>query len=167
MLIIEELKVALEAKLYAMALNTALIVPDICGALESEDGRASGQKYKAWFDKYLGIEYSGIVKVTGDDIYKLRCASLHQGRFNHNLASYDKILFQIPDERNITLHRGKIGNSLVLSVEIFCNEIIAGYEEWFDENKGNDIIRANMENGIHFYPTYFSSLFESGLSFLG
>jgi len=80
--LINELKSALDNGLYQIALNTALIIPDISSAVESENGQTNGTKYKEWFDKYVAPKYNG--NVSGEDVYKIRCASLHQGKLNHD-----------------------------------------------------------------------------------
>lgn len=38
---------------YYLALYASLTLPDICGAMESDDGQATGNKYIAWFDKHV------------------------------------------------------------------------------------------------------------------
>lgn len=51
-LILKEIERALDAKLYYLALQVSLTLPDICAALQSDDGRASKSKYIAWYDTY-------------------------------------------------------------------------------------------------------------------
>ncbi|MEO8049751.1 MAG: hypothetical protein ABI833_04980 [Acidobacteriota bacterium] len=46
--ITDEVEKALSAGFYHLAIITALGLPDICAALESDDGETSGAKYKAW-----------------------------------------------------------------------------------------------------------------------
>lgn len=41
------------AGLYCMVPFGTLALPDICGALESADNRASGTKYQAWHTKWV------------------------------------------------------------------------------------------------------------------
>ena len=44
-LILKEIERALDAKLYYLALQASLTLPDICGALQSDDGVAKNYKY--------------------------------------------------------------------------------------------------------------------------
>ena len=44
-LILKEIERALDAKLYYLALQASLTLPDICGALQSNDGVAKKHKY--------------------------------------------------------------------------------------------------------------------------
>ncbi len=60
------------AGLYFLALHGALTLPDICGALESDTGTASGAKYKAW----LRANVPGLAS-DAELIYGLRCSLLH------------------------------------------------------------------------------------------
>ena len=59
------------AGLYFLALHGALTLPDICGALESDTGTASGAKYKAW----LRANVPGLAS-DAELIYGLRCSLL-------------------------------------------------------------------------------------------
>jgi hypothetical protein len=63
------------AGMYYLALFGILAVPDICGALDSDNGRASGPKYKDWLRAHVP-EHAA----RADEIYGLRCSLLHQGR---------------------------------------------------------------------------------------
>lgn len=88
-LLIKEIKKSLESGNYLSALIVALTIPDICGKILYPNDR-SGQRYKKWFDKYIGDyknspiykdlpECIGWTKMNGDTFYELRCAILHEG----------------------------------------------------------------------------------------
>ena len=67
------------AGLYFLALAGALVIPDICGALESPDGKTNGARYTAWFNTNVAPKYSaGLVQLSGEDCYFFRCSFLHQ-----------------------------------------------------------------------------------------
>jgi hypothetical protein len=59
-----------------------LALPDICGALASENGRASGSKYKTWLRDNVPSLASG-----ADLIYGPRCSLVHQGK-PYRMASF-------------------------------------------------------------------------------
>ena len=40
-----------KARFYWMALHILVIIPDICGALESSNGEASSDSYKNWCER--------------------------------------------------------------------------------------------------------------------
>lgn len=73
--LIAQIRQASASGLYYLALLGALTLPDICGALNSENGRASGPKYRDWLRKYIPEQAD-----EADDIYGPRCSLLHQGQ---------------------------------------------------------------------------------------
>jgi hypothetical protein len=79
--LITEIKEALLHRLLYAALLLTLTLPDICAALESQDGRSTPARYKAWFNSWLRKKYEG--QLDAEDMYRLRCAVSHQGRFEH------------------------------------------------------------------------------------
>lgn len=50
--LLEQIEKALECNLYYLALQSTLALPDICGALESENGQANRTKYINWYNTY-------------------------------------------------------------------------------------------------------------------
>ena len=46
--LIKQIRAATEADFYYLALMGALMLPDICGALASENGRATASEFKDW-----------------------------------------------------------------------------------------------------------------------
>lgn len=157
--LIEELRAMLNLGLHLSAINLALIIPDICGALESENGEATGQKYREWVDTYLAPAYAG--NVQGADIYKLRCASLHQGRLNHANRRYEKIVFQTP-LRGFVLHNNIINDILQLNSSIFVNDIISGYETWLLANNNNQHLAVNLSESFQLYQNGYPGLMDFG-----
>ena len=74
MWMIRQIRAAIAAELPYVALFGILALPDICGALESENGKATGPKYKAWLTANVPEEAA-----IADMLYGLRCSLLHQG----------------------------------------------------------------------------------------
>lgn len=149
-ILIYELKKATENNLWFVAINIALTIPDICSALEYENGQTDGVKYKNWINTYLVKKYNNFI--TGNDIWKLRCASLHQGKFNHDYPKFSKIIFQVPfDGDNGGMHNNIIGNTLQLNAKIFITDIIESYGEWLLFNKENNFVKNNLEKSFSFY----------------
>lgn len=52
-----QIRAALAADLYYLALYASLTLPDLCGAMESPDGLATTPRFIAWFDKYVAPKY--------------------------------------------------------------------------------------------------------------
>ena len=64
----------LDARIYQKYLDTLHLVcavPDVCGALESVNGNATGARYIAWVDRHLA---KSDAVMTGADWYKMRTA---------------------------------------------------------------------------------------------
>lgn len=73
--LIAQIRLASAAGLYYLALLGALTLPDICGALSANDGKASASKYKDWLRQNVPEQAD-----QAGEIYGLRCSLLHQGR---------------------------------------------------------------------------------------
>lgn len=125
--LLKEIEKGLEVGLYQTALSMTLCLPDICGALESENGRASGEKYKAWFNEY--IEKTKIGRITADDCYYFRCSFLHQYTTEHNKSNYEKIIFLEPND-TISMHNNVLEGALNIDINIFCISIIEAVIRW-------------------------------------
>lgn len=91
-ILISELEFAITNKLYALALNIALVIPDICAAVTSSNNRTDGNKYKEWCNKYVIGKFNG--KIDSNDIYQLRCASLHEAKLKNRSSRFRKIVFR-------------------------------------------------------------------------
>ena len=74
--LLSDIEKALNNKLYFIALQSTLTIPDICSALESDNGKTDGKSYAKWYDKNVKKEND---YMTGDDCYFYRCSCIHQG----------------------------------------------------------------------------------------
>lgn len=85
-LLIKETEKALEKDCLFSALALLLIIPDVCGKALYGAKTKVGDRYKKWFDEYIG-QYercpddikNEMPYLNGDLFYKLRCAFLHEG----------------------------------------------------------------------------------------
>jgi len=152
---LDQLRVALEHNLYYLALMGCLVIPDVCGALSSEDGEAKRERYVDWYNKYMS-EMCGFFD--GQDCYSFRCSMLHQGSTMNPRSSYSRILFLEPgaDRRNLILHCNVLNDALNLDVKIFCNTMIEAAERWLDEVSGTELFKTNFNKFIRRYPNGFS-----------
>ncbi|MGE5495624.1 MAG: hypothetical protein ACM3S4_10025 [Burkholderiales bacterium] len=89
--LIDDVNKALDAECYFSALALALTFPDICGKAEYPEEKMTSQRYKAWYDKYIGkyeqcpCEKCREIKMpylSGEVVYSLRNSLLHQGTPN-------------------------------------------------------------------------------------
>jgi hypothetical protein len=146
--ILAEIEKALDAGLYYLAVMLAVAIPDICGALESKDGRSGPVQYKAWYDAHLA---NRIYDLTADDCYSLRCGVVHQGKFGLAGAQYDRAIFLLPQSKN-KMVACQIGDAYVYSVEHFCKEVIVAVRTWFAAKQNDANVIANMPRLVRVHP---------------
>ena len=156
----DSIKQSLSNKNWYSAIAIALTIPDICSTIN--DGKQSnGKKYAGWFDKYVGVNYrkegfpDWMVKrikehgteehvrialselyLTGNDCYALRCAFLHEGKGSiieqRAREILDEIKFVEPNGQFV-LHKSIQNNKIILHIDLFCNHILEGIEEWIKQ----------------------------------
>ena len=80
---VAEMNAAIDHKLYVSALNTALIIPDVCATALDPNSRTNREKYEAWVTEYLIpiFEEHGADGLSAGDVYQLRNSVLHNGSF--------------------------------------------------------------------------------------
>lgn len=126
---LQEIEQALENNLFFVALQATLALPDICGALQSDD--SVGKRYKEWFNQY-GRKHT-YSRMTAEDCYYFRCSMLHQAStvpspYDGEQLNYTRILFVVEPE--CLYHNNVINGALNIDLHIFCRGIIAGVREW-------------------------------------
>ena len=146
--LLEEIEAALGANLYMVAIFIAVTIPDICSALESEDGEGNSSRYKDWFNRYMGAKYNaknGLVKLSAEDFWCFRCALLHQGKTQHAKLSYSRIAF-LPIGTGINFNNCQLGNLYITDPVAFCCDIIAACRKWLsDVNANTNFIKNESE----------------------
>lgn len=147
--IIRQIEGALAAGLYYLALATSLSLPDVCAALESPDGQTSGAKYQAWFDIWMAPMYP---RLTGLDLYRLRCGLVHQGRLGHPQMQYAVILFTLPNPQQNVFHQNIINDALNLDLPTFCRDIAQCVARWYAAKQNDANVRANLPRLVQFRP---------------
>lgn len=156
---------SLESKNWYAALFIALVMPDICGALENPDERP-GVRYVNWYNKYMLPKYSSTmgplqelhVFLPGDDCYALRCSLLHQGTGDIGKQKISTILesvrFNEPSNKGGGMHRNQYKNVLQLRVDAFCNEVIDATHKWLSDVQGNASIQARIQSLLEIHPAF-------------
>ncbi len=112
------------------ALFLSLAMPDICGALEDPSEPVVKNRYRKWFDRYVGFRYVPEL-FSADDCYYLRCAALHQGLAEHPKAQNKQIVFITPPPPGMAFHSNFIQSDdgsfvLQMQIDVFCEEICQG-----------------------------------------
>jgi hypothetical protein len=151
--LLRQIEIALNANLYYLAIFGALALPDICGAIDSQDGEATGAKYRAWFDKYVATKYtfSGKQLLTGDDCYRFRCSLLHQGSSQHPRSSYSRVLFVEPTATTNVFHCNVLNGALNLDVRIFSLDLVVSAQSWLDDVENTQQFQTNYDKFMHRY----------------
>ena len=123
------------------ALALSLALPDICGRLE-RPAEGSKARYVSWCNTYLTPKYTHMIGPSreehvflhGEDCYALRCAVLHEGVDDiiNQLArkTLDSFLFVAPPPGGGMIHCNQSNSKLQLQVDIFCEDICAGVDDW-------------------------------------
>lgn len=155
---------AADAGLWYIALMAALAIPDICGAMESEDGRAHESKYIPWFDTYVGEQYlyrneDGQVlhsDFDGSDCYKLRCSILHQGRGERGDTRYELVAFVPMGPVIVALpsidYYGRPFSLAIIGIAPFVKAVVAGGRKWLAAKQDSPEFKANFDRFVQARP---------------
>jgi hypothetical protein len=138
---ISQIRAASAAGLYYLALFGALAIPDIFGALGSENGKASGSKYKSWVEENIPAQAEQAA-----ELYGLRCSLMHQGRAIPH-GSHFPIAFMAPGVGQLHNLSTVVGDDRIgwISIELLVEEITAGAEEWLRQFGDTQTVQRNME----------------------
>ncbi len=132
---VDAVRQAIATSNWVSALTTALALPDICGWLETPDVK-SQKRYEIWFDTYMLGRYTAHAEhvfLSGADCYALRCALLHEGSDSTERQRARQALTQfrfVVPRPGDTVHCNQVGSLLQLQVDLFCEDICEGVEEW-------------------------------------
>ena len=143
------------ANLYYLALSGALLIPDMCAALESTDGQSTGARYVAWFNTHVAPLHEmgeGLPILTGTDCYLFRCSFLHQGTTKHSTSRYSRILFVEPGASGLVLHMNILNDALNIDVQMFCQEMVAAARNWIEQVSGTETYETNLVSFIRRHP---------------
>ena len=87
----DEMTRCVDGKCYWALLHIVLVLPDICAAMETDNGDTSPSKYQNWCKRYLADKL-----IKPGDWYRMRCVILHQGRTLDNKSQYSAFSFGQP-----------------------------------------------------------------------
>jgi len=153
--LLHQIAFAAENGIYFLSLAGALVIPDICGALEQPSGEATGNTYRAWFDQNVAPIHRGILD--GDSCYRFRCSLLHQGTTQHPKSRYNRILFVEPGALTGVAHMNIFQmvpgeNVLEIDVRVFCLEMVQAALAWRDGITGTEPYETNVSRFVTRYP---------------
>jgi hypothetical protein len=147
--LLDQIDAASDAYLYYVAFASALTVPDMCAGLEASRGNATGARYRAWFDKWVGPRYmrAGEPTLDGDAWYRLRCSLLHQGSAFPEGGRFTRVLFIEPTS-GILVHNNVMDDALNIDVKVFCRDITESARAWLATVIGTEPFETNSSRFI-------------------
>jgi len=104
--------------------------------------------------------------LTGDACYRFRCSLLHQGSSQHPESPYERIIFVEPGTTTNVIHYSMSNNVLIIDVNMFCLEVIAGARLWLDANEDTERYQSNYANFARRHPNGLSP-FVGGVPVIG
>jgi hypothetical protein len=137
------------AKCYWALLHVALVMPDICAALEFGSSAAVGDRYRCW----CGAHFPADPKLTPPDRYQIRCALLHQGSTlpDSKQTQYSSISFTDPNAGVPAMHLVVCddgGKNLVLNVVTLAHETRVAVRHWFAALEKDGAANAAVEGNL-------------------
>jgi hypothetical protein len=130
------------------------VIPDICGAMESSDGRATSTRYAEWFDVNIAPNYpalpDGSPFFSGADCYRLRCSFLHQGSTQHPKSDYSRVIFTEPASN--TFHMNIVNDALNIDIRQFCREMADAALTWLPAAEATENFQRNFPKFMQRYP---------------
>lgn len=143
--LIDDIEFAVEHQRWLIALAGTLALPDICAALQSDDGETTGRRYRSWVRSNVGEAYPNL---DPHELYKMRCSFLHQG--SSSAAQYAKVMFLGP-ESPVGIHHMVIRNEdinetvLIMDLPTFCADMITAVRAWRNEAERTANYQRNVE----------------------
>ena len=133
--LLDQISVAVEAKLYFLALAGALIIPDIAGAID-QPGAPVGQRYRSWFTAWVATHFPafqrhGEVLLTAEDCYLFRCSLVHQALMpepaQHSTGR--RIIF-VETPPTWVIDYNVLKDAVQFDLRVFCNSMVQGARDW-------------------------------------
>jgi hypothetical protein len=140
----EQIQKLTAAQIHWALIHYIIIFPDICSALEANDGESTGNNYKDWATRYLADG-----DLSAEEWWDIRNLLLHQGR-TIGRKRYINYQFRSPDANGQTTHKHISQNIIVLDATELAKEVELGLEKWFGdiENQVDPTKAANVEKNI-------------------
>lgn len=160
--LLDQVHAAVTSGHYYLSLYPALCLPGICGAMESENGWDTREKYISWYDEWVARKFphplGGGSALEGKECYDLRCSLLHQGTLEQRDNRYSRIIFCEPNEHHRIAHLNIIGDVLNLDVSVFIVNMLNGVVAWLPKAEQTANFRRNYPRFIQRYPNGYAGL---------
>lgn len=142
--IIEQVKVALDAGLYSLALMGAMTLPDICAGLGSDSGNATRARCIAWLKAEVAE-----TQEEAELLYGFRCSLLHQASpYAHRTDV--RVIFLEPGLNIISNCWVDNGGIKVWfhSIDYFVDRIIGAVRRWLAEHSNDPKVEMHLDRCV-------------------
>jgi hypothetical protein len=116
---------------YWALLHLALVLPDVCAALESGNEAKVGGRYVHWCTEH----FANTTELTPSDRFQIRNAVLHEGSTLPIKSQYGSISFVEPGATDVEVHQhvntNQAGKNLTLDVKRLADETRAAMDHWY------------------------------------
>ncbi|MEI8014212.1 MAG: hypothetical protein WCH20_05170 [Nitrospira sp.] len=134
---LDEIERCVQSKCYWALLHIVLVLPDVCAAMETDDGTTGGKEYRGWCERYLADH-----SISAEDWYQMRCIILHQGRTidAKQKSQYAAFAFSQPGVGIVhrCINQTPQGKVLQLDVREMAGELRIAMNKWFEVLSKND-----------------------------
>ncbi|PSZ18153.1 hypothetical protein [Escherichia sp. 4726-5] len=160
---IASIEASLESENWLAALFMALAMPDICRSLERPDIEqgTTGKWYRDWVTRYIEDKYTASrfekCKFYAQDFWLYRCSCLHAGTDPENKKRMMKFNFTPPPGSDSLVHLNYFDGKLQLQIDVFCRDMIAAANRWYEEVKEDPHIIGRLDGLINISSTSFGS----------
>lgn len=145
---LNEIRKAVDTKLYYLAISIFMTLPDVCAGLEHEKGRDEKDGHKDWHNRFVTEKFSYL---SADDAYSFRCGVLHQGRFGNMTHGVSRVFFCVDDR--LAVSNCKFDDAYVYSAKEFCEYLIYAVQLWWETAKINPRVISNLPHLVKYHPT--------------
>jgi len=108
-----------------------------------------------WCEKNLGAVFE---ELTPSDLYSMRCGVLHNGRFGDLKNSFSRAVFLLPWNGNV--FRGRTNDAFLFSAVEFVRAFTDAVYKWFEANRADPIVEANLDRLVQYRPDGFGNLIK-------
>lgn len=140
-----QIEKSLDIGLYMIALQSALTLPDICGALEYPE-QGVGNRYKTWYTNYYHelVQYPGIDQsLNADECYAFRCSFVHQASTKHKKLDYEIVFLNPMSNTTIQNMHLEVNDKkfYCIDIELFIRSMVSSVKKWLPVALSKTLIR--------------------------
>ena len=158
--IIDDINKSLDVEAYWAALALVLTLPDICAKAEYQNRYGNRERYVKWYDEHIGYSEKPSYEtkndiempyLSGEVIYQLRCAVLHEGsatikkdKIEEERCKITKFVILVEKEKEFNVYsdvhkyeneNGEENKEIYVSIRRLCMIITRVAKNYYNSNK--------------------------------